>query len=569
MKKIIAILVSTLLITTVLPTMGQKIFAGNKVGNNPFLKYSEEITNDEIEYWGLLVAGGIYANNPAKRLDAMPVVLEKLYDTLLVSERWDKDHIKAIKWKNATHLNIIKGFRWLDQMEDENDICLIYLTTHGGPLRFDLPPLDEEDGRDERLTTYRSYLPFKHPLSQQPLVNPFGYITDDEINYFLNRLESQGICVIVDSCHSGGFNDNWSYTKENNLVDFAREFGNDLKGRNRIIMTSVGEKELMYGMNWFTYYLIEGMKGYSDNNEDRVCSAEEAFWYAQPFIRDMDGVFPRPMHPQIFDDYPGELPLTEVELPPSKPIVDGEIIGKTNTTYTYQFCSEDLENDKIKYSVNWGDGSNESSGLFVSGEAVYFSHYWNRDGTYVMRIKAEDEKGVASEDELMTTMADRYDVDQRQVKVDPYKNFNRTYDNINKTYWLAQSFTPSLNTLAKIELGLLSDGDVELIVAIREELNGDDLAVSSVIPQVHKWWEWDIFKWNIPDWVMSEFNDIELVHGEEYYIVCRSTSDEWRVSWTCKNGNPYTNGSFYYSNDVGDSWMKWHDFDANFITYGK
>jgi hypothetical protein len=567
-NKIVSILVVMLLITTVVSAIGSKGINENNVEDHPALKDTDIIVEDGTEYWALLVAGGIYANNPAKRLDVMPVVVEKLHNTLLVSEQWGEDHIKVIKWKNATHLNIIKGFRWLDQMEDENDICLIYLTTHGGPLRFDIPPLDEEDGMDEILATYGAYLPFKNPWTQKPLLNPFGFITDDEINYFLNRLESQGICVIVDSCHSGGFNDNWSCTRKAQSVDFAREFGNDLQGRNRIVMTSVGEEELCYGMNWFTYYLIEGMKGYADSNDNGVCSAEEAFWYAKPIIRNID-VFPIQMHPRIFDDYPGELSLTEVELPPSTPIVEGEIIGKTNTTYTYQFYSEDPEEDKIKYFVDWGDKSNDSSGLFASGEAVNFSHSWDKDGTYVMRMKAEDEKGAASDDELMITMTDKYDVDQRQVKVDSYKNLNRTYDNINKTYWLAQSFTPSLNTLAKIELGLLSDGDVEVTIAIRKELNGDDLVTSSVIPPIHKWWEWDIFKWNIPDWVMFDFTDIELTPGEKYYIVCRCASDEWGVSWSCKNGDPYMNGSFYYSNDTGDSWMERHNFDANFVTYGK
>ncbi|RLF47888.1 MAG: hypothetical protein DRN10_03300, partial [Thermoplasmata archaeon] len=123
------------------------------------------IAGSGTEYWALIVAVGVYANNPDMDRPSMLVESEKLRKMLPVSSNWNESHIKVIEGENATVPNIIEGFRWLDKMEDEDDISLIYLTTHGFPILFDLPPFDEADGMDEALATYRGFLPFPNPWS--------------------------------------------------------------------------------------------------------------------------------------------------------------------------------------------------------------------------------------------------------------------------------------------------------------------------------------------------------------------------------------------------------------------
>ena len=44
-----------------------------------------------------------------------------MYEMLLDSDWWSEDHIKVIKGRDATATNIIQGFRWLDQMDDDDD----------------------------------------------------------------------------------------------------------------------------------------------------------------------------------------------------------------------------------------------------------------------------------------------------------------------------------------------------------------------------------------------------------------------------------------------------------------
>jgi len=99
----------------------------------------------------LLVAVGVYADSPQQNRPLMLEEVDDLYDLLLESPCWSEDHIKVIKGEDATASNIVAGLRWLDKMEDSKDISLVYLTTHGGPLGFDFPPFDEDDGTDELL----------------------------------------------------------------------------------------------------------------------------------------------------------------------------------------------------------------------------------------------------------------------------------------------------------------------------------------------------------------------------------------------------------------------------------
>jgi len=151
--------------------------------------------NEGTEYWALLVAVGVYADNPDQNRPLMLEEVDDLYEVLLQSDVWSEDHIKVIKGEDATGFNIISGLRWLDRMEDEDDFSLVFITTHGSPIGLDIPPFDEEDGTDEMLVTYWGFTYL------------YSFIWDDELNFLLNSLESQGVCLIVDSCYAGGFND--------------------------------------------------------------------------------------------------------------------------------------------------------------------------------------------------------------------------------------------------------------------------------------------------------------------------------------------------------------------------
>jgi len=164
-------------------------------------KVKESQESSGTEYWAVLFAVGIYYRNPDQNRPSMLEAVNNLYEVLIDSPQWQPDHIRMTTGEQATGRNLIRDLMWLIQSEDSDDMSLIYITTHGSPLKnlngypVDLPPKDEADGADEMLVMYHGFDRW------------YAFIWDDLLNFLLSLLQSQGVCLIVDSCYSGGFND--------------------------------------------------------------------------------------------------------------------------------------------------------------------------------------------------------------------------------------------------------------------------------------------------------------------------------------------------------------------------
>lgn len=508
---------------------------------------SEEVSSidNDTEYRALLIAGGLYAGHPEYNIPELSTEVEMLHDLLLVSKHWKDKNIRVIKGMGATLCNIIRGFLWLDRKEDENDISVVYITTHGGLLSKDKWPYDEDDGHDEALLTFLGGL------------FPWTNLRDDLFSILLSLLDSKGVCVIVDSCFAGGFNDTPFHKTINmndnnmNAEEFIQEFAEELSGSGRVVLMSSRENESTYG--GFTIYLMEGLTGYADANEDDFVSAEEAFYYAEEKITLPD------MHPIMYDDYPGELQLTVVEFRPSIPTTPiGQVLGDTNTYYNYSTVSTDPKGDNISYGWDW-DGDyivDEWTDFIASNITINISHSWTVEGTYNIRVRAKDEHNLLSDwsDHIVVMMCSDNIPDQQQTIIDKGEMF--------MDYWLAQSFIPSLNTLSKVELAYSSYGlgdPKPLQIYIRDNLSGDNLAeCSRVIPSTE-----DETKYA---WFTFDFDDLNVIPGSTYYIVCKGASN-WVFIWKGKDGNPYPLGKAYHSAD-GDEWHSLDNaFDFCFVTW--
>lgn len=254
-------------------------------------------STESTKYWGLLIAVGEYLNNPDQNRPSMLTQIDNIYGALIRDPQWEATHILRIKGENANLDNILNGFNWLLEMEGKNDISLIYITTHGYYLNVDLPPFDEADGKDEILIPYEGF------------DDTSKFVWDDEIDFVCRMLQSKGVCLIVDSCFSGGFNDAHIQVRGRmNAHQWMTEILNDLQmGSGRVILMSCKENEVSYGST-FSYYISRGMYGEADENTDHVISAEELFRHAEPYVTQYGA-----QHPTLVDTFPGELPVTQVE----------------------------------------------------------------------------------------------------------------------------------------------------------------------------------------------------------------------------------------------------------------
>lgn len=76
---------------------------------------------------------------------------------------------------------------------------------------------------------------------------------------------------------------------------------------------------------------------------------------------------------------------------PSTPL--GPTSGVPGTSYSYSTSAIDPIGDRIKYTVDWGDGGISETGFVNSGTTVFMPHIWFNSGTYQVKAKATDTGG--------------------------------------------------------------------------------------------------------------------------------------------------------------------------------
>jgi hypothetical protein len=334
-KEFITLLISIIMIGVIFSPICTSTII--KIGKKQVLKSNDQINNygesRGTEYWALIVAVGVYYNHPSQDRPEMLDAADNLYSSLLESPNWQAENIHVLKGSQATATNVIKELIWLIKSADSDDMSLVYITTHGAPLvnHMDLPPKDEADGVDECLIMYYGFEDYNDK------------IVDDTLSFFFRLLQSKGLCVIIDSCYSGGFDDpinikqtqtltklysnfvsikvnglNKAYEikqvnndlneKNSKVKEFTNDFTEDLAAQGRVVLMSCTEEELSYG-SFFSDCIISGFNGLADftGNHDGINSAEEAYNFAYTLVIIFSS---GSQHPTIVDRYQGDFPVT-------------------------------------------------------------------------------------------------------------------------------------------------------------------------------------------------------------------------------------------------------------------
>ena len=82
----------------------------------------------------------------------------------------------------------------------------------------------------------------------------------------------------------------------------------------------------------------------------------------------------------------GDVWVVKINSPPSTPHkLSGPKSGYIRKAYIYSTSATDPDGDKIKYTFDWGDGTNSVSGFVDSGERVASSHRWIEPGKYCIK----------------------------------------------------------------------------------------------------------------------------------------------------------------------------------------
>jgi hypothetical protein len=147
---------------------------------------------------------------------------------------------------------------------------------------------------------------------------------------------------------------------------------------------------------------------------------------------------------------------------------------------------------------------------------------------------------------------------------------------ITPLYRVAQEFKPTEEDLTAVALQFFNyndsaTSDINIIVSIRESLDGVDLTTKTINAD-----DKNIRKKG--KWVMFDFDDITVIPEETYYIVCYASDGVLYKSycWLFDVDNKYDRGIAWASDDSGETWYDLEDvwgnpefleLDLCFITY--
>ncbi|MBN2462893.1 MAG: caspase family protein [Dehalococcoidia bacterium] len=148
-----------------------------------------------------------------------------------------ENHINLLLNNEATNASIYYAIQWLAEKAGVNDTVLLYFCGHSAP---------------QNLGTYDNF------------------ISDWQIADWLDKVNSQNVVVILDTCYAGSF---------------RKELGQN----GRVVLmgcqsdeSSLEDRELKHGV--FTHYILQAFSDFdaADTNHDYELSAKEIFDYAEP-----------------------------------------------------------------------------------------------------------------------------------------------------------------------------------------------------------------------------------------------------------------------------------------------
>lgn len=200
--------------------------------------------------------------------------------------------------QNATKSNILSLLgTQIRRKASKDDTVIIFYAGHGASETDPLDP--DQDGLEKYLLPYDARIDdlFSTAISMKDITTIF------------QRMRADRIIFIADTCYSGASGGR-SLLVSNTRATLSDKFLERIsQGKGRVIITACSANEvskeddnLKHGV--FTYYLLEGLKGKADLDEDGLISVSEIFSYLSRTVPKASG----------FDQHPVKKGVTEGEL---------------------------------------------------------------------------------------------------------------------------------------------------------------------------------------------------------------------------------------------------------------
>ena len=217
----------------------------------------------EVKVWAVVIGVSSYGHMPALRYTDDDAY--RMYAFLKSPEggALKDDQIRILIDEDATKENITKGMNEVFSKAGPNDLVLLYFSGHG--LKGSFLPIDF-DGFNNKLY-------------------------HDEINELFSKSPAKYKLCIADACHSGSLLA-MKGTTENALSKYYKTLAQAQPG-TALIMSSKSEETSLESSGLrqgvFSHFLIRGLKGEADTDQNRVVAVQELFDFISENVKSYTG----------------------------------------------------------------------------------------------------------------------------------------------------------------------------------------------------------------------------------------------------------------------------------------
>ena len=255
----------------------------------------------QVEKWAVIVGISEYKHQPWN-LNYAHRDAEELHKLLLTENggNFKRENIRLLTDREATKRNIEIALHDFLQKPDKNDLVMLYFACHGAP--------------NPRRPNGNLYLLAYDTEPEKIAATGLRMREIDDV--LRDTLIADKVIILADTCHSGGIGGNLG---NRSISDHSQRINEYLRGLGNAkpgvaLLTSAEAREVSReGKEWggghgvFTHFVLEGMRGKADTNNNGIVTVGELFEYVRENVKQATN---DRQHPSIgTNKYDRNLPL--------------------------------------------------------------------------------------------------------------------------------------------------------------------------------------------------------------------------------------------------------------------
>ncbi len=281
-----------------------------------------------------------YQNDQIPDLQYAHIDAEIFAEYLLSSKSGitNPEHLKLLTNEHATAGNFIAALYWLIEESNPGDEAIIYFSGHG-------------DVESNLLSQPGFLLCWDSPHKVYMSGGTFGLTYLKEIVATLSALKETKVTVITDACRSGALAGEENEGSQTTASYLSQQFANEAK-----IMSCQPNEFALESAEWgngrgiFSYYLVKGLKGLADADDDGTINLKEIQRYLEDNVS--AAAAPHNQNPMTVGDRLTTVALTDRKVEPKSTLDDNTNMIIASTRNNESSAYQDTVIQKLIHAFN-------------------------------------------------------------------------------------------------------------------------------------------------------------------------------------------------------------------------